>query len=145
MWNRAFKFLVVFCVLSVAAVFLTTFVGVDFGSRNYWDYHGVLLLIFLAAFPRLTLLFSSISSGGIFWWLGWLFAPRLLVAILATFAYWQQNPVLVAAAWLVAIGGESSEKTVFVQRRMYRRARPVNNRYVGAGEIIDVTPNRKEP
>jgi len=69
-------------------------------------------------FPRLTLLFSSVAFGGLFWWLGFIFAPRLLVAILATTAYWQTNTVLVVLTWIWAVGGESAEKkTVYSSRR----------------------------
>ncbi len=50
------------------------------------------------------------------WWLAWIITPRFLVAYLATVAYWQTNPILVAIAWLVALGGESSEKTVVINR-----------------------------
>lgn len=42
--------------------------------------------------------------------------PRFLIAYLATVAYWQTNPILVVIAWLVALGGESSEKTAFIRR-----------------------------
>lgn len=90
--------------------------GVELSHANYWDHHGVLFLLGLAAFPRITLFLSTVASGGILWWLAWLFAPRILVAILATLAYWYVNPILVLVAWLVALGGESSEKHVFVQR-----------------------------
>jgi hypothetical protein len=58
------------------------------------------------------LLFSSVVSGGILWWLGWLFVPRLLVAILATFVYWHTNTFLVVLTWIWALGGESSEKKI---------------------------------
>jgi hypothetical protein len=67
-------------------------------------------MFFMFFFPRLTLLFSSVAWGGILWWLGWIFAPRLLVAILATFSYWESNTLLVVLAWFWAIGGESAEK-----------------------------------
>lgn len=77
---------------------------------NFWDAHGLLFVVFMFFFPRLTLLFSSVATGGLLWWLGWVFAPRLLVAVLATTAYWGTNPVLVTLAWFWAIGGESVEK-----------------------------------
>ena len=77
---------------------------------NFWDVHGLLFLICMFFFPRLTLLFSSVPIGGIFWWLGWVFAPRLLVAILATTAYWHTNMILVIMTWFWALGGESAEK-----------------------------------
>lgn len=82
---------------------------------NYWDHHGVLFLFALAIFPRLTLLLSSIASGGALWWLGWVFAPHLLVAILAI-PYWDQNPVLVVIAWLCAFGGSGGESASAARR-----------------------------
>lgn len=33
---------------------------------NFFDKHGVWTLIFLAIFPRLTLLFGAFASGGVF-------------------------------------------------------------------------------
>jgi hypothetical protein len=78
---------------------------------DFWDVHGWVFLICITIFPRLTLLFSSIATGGLLWWLGFIFAPRLLVAILATMAYWDTNPVLCVIAWVVALSGETSEKS----------------------------------
>lgn len=87
---------------------------------NFWDVHGVLFIVCLFFFPRLTLLVATllswILSGGILWWLGWLLTPRLLVAILATNAYWETNPVLVVLSWFWAFGLESTEKRVVVKR-----------------------------
>lgn len=77
---------------------------------NFWDVHGFWFIFFLFFFPRLTLLFSSVATGGVLWWLGWVFAPRLLVAILATTAYWETNTVLVVLTWFWALGGEGAEK-----------------------------------
>ena len=79
-------------------------------SVNFWDVHGFWFVFFMFFFPRLTLLFSSVVTGGLLWWLGWIFAPRLLVAILATSAYWETNTLLVVFTWLWALLGESSEK-----------------------------------
>lgn len=110
------RFLMVFFVVAVAAALASGLLGVEFGRDNYWNHHGVFFLIFLTAFPRLTLFFGDVVSGGLFWWLSWLFAPRLLVAVLATTAYWVQNPMLVVIAWLIALGGESSEKTIVIRQ-----------------------------
>ncbi|MBC7530387.1 MAG: hypothetical protein H7318_02350 [Oligoflexus sp.] len=88
---------------------------------NFWNDHGVIFLLCMFFFPRLTLLLSSIPFGGIFWWLGFVFAPRLLVAILATIAYWPTNTILVVCTWIWALSGETAEKT-FVSRRGFRRA-----------------------
>jgi hypothetical protein len=96
-------------VVGVASLMMNVF-GVEFGSTDYWDRRGAFFLFFITLFPRLTLLFSSVVSGGFFWWLGWLFAPRLLVALLATTAYWETNPALVFISWLVAFSGELGEK-----------------------------------
>lgn len=79
---------------------------------DFWNEYGVWTLIFLALFPRLTLLFGAFATGGFLWWLGWLFAPHFLVAILSI-PYWDSNPVLCVIAWLMAFGGSGGEyKTV---------------------------------
>ena len=77
---------------------------------NFWDQHGIFFLIFMFFFPRLTLLFSSVAFGGLLWWLGFIFAPRILVAVLASLAYWPQNYILVILAWVWALAGEGAEK-----------------------------------
>jgi len=76
---------------------------------DFFETHGILFLICIAIFPRLTLLVATVY-GGLFWWIGLIFAPRLMVAILATTYYWDTNPILCIIAWIVAIGGESTEK-----------------------------------
>jgi hypothetical protein len=75
---------------------------------NFHDHHEVITLIGLTVFPRITLLVASFASGGLLWWLGWLFAPHLLVAFLSL-TYWDTNPVLVVVAWLLALGGTREE------------------------------------
>jgi hypothetical protein len=123
------RFIVAFLAVTGAVVLASAVLGVDFGRSSYWDKHGLIFLFAIAAFPRLTLLFSSVAWGGLFWWLGWLFAPRILVAVLATLAYWYANPMLVVFAWLIALGGESSEKYVFISRggKGYRGAKWVKS------------------
>lgn len=97
------------------------FGAVDFqyGTTNFWENHGVFFLVFISFFPRLTLLFSSVATGGILWWLGFIFYPRLLVAVLATMAYLQTNPLLVGIAWFVAISGEFAEKKGIVANKRF--------------------------
>jgi hypothetical protein len=75
---------------------------------NFFDQHLPFTLVCLAIFPRLTLLIASFSTGGILWWLGFLFTPHLLVAILSL-PYWGQNPFLVIIAWIMAFGGTATE------------------------------------
>jgi len=75
---------------------------------NFWNVHGIWFLLFLIAFPRLTMLFAINVPFGLLAWAGWLFVPSLLVAILATNYYWQTNPLLCIAAWIwfaMKIGG----------------------------------------
>lgn len=78
--------------------------------ENFWDNHGIFFILFMFFFPRLTLLFSNVAFGGVLWWLGWIFAPRLLVAVLATNIYWEANKILVILTWFWALSGESLEK-----------------------------------
>lgn len=87
---------------------------------DFWEVHGLLFVICLFFFPRLTLLFATVW-GGVLWWIGWLFAPRLTVAILATSLYWETNTVLVVLTWLWALGGEGTEKGTM--RRTVRKRR----------------------
>ena len=102
---------------------------VQFGQVTFWETRGVFFLFFITLFPRLTLLFSSVAFGGIFWWLGFFFAPRVLVAFLATFAYWETNPVLVTISWIIALSGETSEKYVIVNNR--HKARDIHKTFRG--------------
>ena len=88
---------------------------------NFWDVHGIVFLVCMFFFPRLTLLFSSVAFGGFLWWLGWLFVPRILVAILATTAYWDTNPVLCVGAWIWALALESGEKTAVAKTTQRER------------------------
>jgi hypothetical protein len=117
------QMILAFLMVTVGVAAATTWFGMELGHQDYWSNHGFLFLVFIAAFPRLTLLFSSVITGGFFWWLGWLFSPRLLVAVLATQAYWEKNPALVIASWLVAWGGETSEKYAVVHRQKATRAK----------------------
>ncbi len=126
--------LVFFAVTGAIVVFQTLFgLSPGFGTVDYWSMHGILFLIAISLFPRLTLLFSNVASGGLFWWLGWFFAPRLLVAFLATISYWRTNPILVIISWLIALGGESSEKyTVLRSSRFGSPTRKPKEKWVKA-------------
>ena len=89
---------------------------------DYWvRFDSVWFLFALAIFPRLSLLFSSIASGGVLWCLGWFFTPHLLIAVLAV-PYFDENPILCVIAWMIAFAGTLSEgkaasKTVKVTHR----------------------------
>ena len=110
--------------------------------HNFWNVHGFWFIFFMFFFPRLTLLFSSVAFGGLFWWLGLIFAPRILVAILATIGYWQTNPVLIILSWIWAFGGEKFEKKNIVFRRYNSRYhRPQQQPELekkDRGDVIDI-------
>lgn len=76
---------------------------------NFWDIHGWLFLIAVTIFPRLTMLFAVAVPFGWLHWIGWLVAPHLTVAILATIYYWDTDPILCVIAWFVAFGGTAGE------------------------------------
>jgi hypothetical protein len=112
-----FKILFIFLALTGATTLLFNFTDIQLGHLDFFSKHGWIFLFTITFFPRLTLLvsgliFNSIEFGGLIWWASFLFAPRLLVAFMATLAYWNTNKFLVIASWLVAMGGESSEKIV---------------------------------
>jgi len=81
---------------------------------DFWAVHGFVFILFMFFLPRLTtlagLIWGTIVSGGVLWWLGWLFCPRLLVAILGTTYYWDTNPVICVLAWFWALLGDCSEE-----------------------------------
>lgn len=102
--------IMIFVVAMVATSLLFGGTQFDWGYVDFFQKHNFLFLVFISFFPRLTLLFSSVPFGGILWWTGFFFMPRLLVAFLATLAYSKTNPILVGIAWVVAISGEVMEK-----------------------------------
>lgn len=108
--------LITFLAITGAVSLAVHFSEIQFGDVDFWEVHSIWFLIFISFFPRLTLIFSSVPFGGVLWWLGLIFAPRILVATLATVTYWKTNPLLVIISWLIALGGESGEK-VMIRRR----------------------------
>lgn len=114
------KILFIFLAITGASTLLINYADVEFKNIDFFVKHGWFFLVFITFFPRLTLLvsglFGSIEFGGILWWVGFFIAPRILVAMLATVSYWHTNQVLVIISWLVALGGESSEKFVISKR-----------------------------
>jgi hypothetical protein len=110
MKSLVLKGIAIFFLLLVATSLLMDLSKLEFGTIDFFQKHGVFFLIFITLFPRLTLLFSSVATGGFLWWLGFVFCPRILVAGLATVSYFHTNPVLVTISWLVALGGETMEK-----------------------------------
>lgn len=105
-----FKAAAIFFILIVATSVMMDSFQMNFGTTDFFQKHGFLFLIFITIFPRLTLIFSSVATGGFVWWLAFFFCPRVLVATLATVTYFHTNPVLVVISWLVALGGEVAEK-----------------------------------
>lgn len=94
---------------------------------GFWSAHPhpLLLLFGLGAFPRLTTLFVG-GPFGFLHWIGWLFAPHLLVAVLATARYWDTDPLLCVVAWFFAFAGtggegKATQRVVVVRRRRDRR------------------------
>lgn len=115
-------------------------IEVEYGTTNFFQNRGIIFLICITLVPRLTLLFSSVAFGGILWWLGFFFMPRLLVAVLATVAYLKTNPFLVGVAWFVALTGEILEKKKLSTRprfvfRTFRGAESPRER--STGPVID--------
>ena len=86
---------------------------------NFWQVHGILFLLCITFFPRITLLFTG-GPFGILAWLGWVFVPHFLVAILATTFYWHTNPILCVISWFVAFGGTGGEAKVVTYTRPQR-------------------------
>ena len=111
----------IFLILLITVALMNEHFSVEFGHENYFEKRGVFFLLFITLFPRLTLLFSSVAFGGAFWWLGFFFCPRVLIAILATVSYFYTNPILVVISWMIALSGEVFEKWGMRQNRVIVR------------------------
>jgi hypothetical protein len=74
-------------------------------TTSFWQVHGVWFLIFMFLFPRITMLVATPFPVGCLAWVGWVFVPRIVAAILATHFYWDTNPVLCVFTWIFAVGG----------------------------------------
>lgn len=141
-----FKILILILAISGAYSLLSHFSDINFGKVDFFDKHNLFFLLSISLFPRLTLIFSGLLVGSIefgsslLWWLGFFFAPRILVATLATISYWRTNPILVIFSWLIALGGESSEK--FIISKKIRGAPQKYNQYQGT--TIDAEYKIKE-
>jgi hypothetical protein len=76
---------------------------------GFWQEHdvvlGIVFLIFITFFPRITMRFAVAIPFGWGAWVGWLFVPHITVAVYATKLYWQTNPVLCVIGWFVAVVG----------------------------------------
>ena len=102
----------------------------SFWSNHTYDY---ILLIGFTLFPRFSLLFCNISWS-IFILIGWLFLPRVTIAILATLLYSSTNPFLVILSWIFAFGGESAEKKYGYKMRKKKDSRRIDN---AEYEVVD--------
>ena len=98
---------------------------------NFWSHHSTIILIGFTLFPRLSLLFCNITFG-FFFWIGWCFLPRIMIAINATIYYADTNPILVILSWLIALSGESAEKTYGykMKNKKYNKSRTINYEYI---------------
>ena len=97
---------------------------------SFWDAHTYdwVVLIGLALFPRITMLFiggplAALQWFGVLHWIGWVVAPHLLVAIVATTMYWDTDPILCVVAWFFAFAGTGGEGKLAHHRTRRRRRR----------------------
>jgi hypothetical protein len=84
--------------------------------NQFSDNHWIFILLGWAFFPRMMFWFFSAMTGGVLFWLGVLFVPRIMVAFWATTYYWQTNPFLCMIAWFWAVPIESLEKRSIASR-----------------------------
>ena len=81
--------------------------------ENWGAFGGLVLMILCAIFPRIAMIVAMLFGGlgvaflGI---LGWIFVPRITIAIIATVNYFDTNPVLCILAWIILLCGEGAEK-----------------------------------
>ena len=94
---------------------------------TYWTYHTIFLLVGFTFFPRLSLLFCNIPSSILFW-LGWFIIPRIVIAVNATIYYLDTNIILVFLSWIIALSGESAEKSYSykIKQKTFNKSRNID-------------------
>lgn len=99
--------------LSIPLIFLTSCSTdvVSTKGEDFFTNHSFIQLLGWVFFPRLMFWFFSVITGGFWFWVGVLFVPRIMVAFWATTYYWSSNPFICVIAWIVALSGESAEKS----------------------------------
>lgn len=109
MINRILKslwFLPLLAITSCATKYVTH------DGTSVFEYHTVLQLLGWVLFPLIMFWFFSAIHGGFFFWTGVIFFPRIVAAFFATYYYWSTNPFICIIAWMVALSGETAEKTM---------------------------------
>lgn len=86
-------------------------------NTGFWEHHGIFQLLGWFFFPRLMFWFFSVITGGFWFWVGVLCIPRIMVAVWATTYYWDTNMFLCIGAWIYALTGEGTEKTITLSRK----------------------------
>ena len=76
---------------------------------DFWQNHGWLFLLGCVFFPRITTLFFTTMTFGVWHILGWIFCPHFMVAFIATGLYWHTDPILCVIAWILAFNGTGVE------------------------------------
>lgn len=101
---------------------------------DFWNYHGILFLVFIRYFPRLTIFFATQVSLHLLglpifvalpiYIILFIFLPYLLVAILATFIYWTNNPILCCIAWIIFLNELDDERIRRAENRNSEQTEP---------------------
>ena len=112
--NKYLIFTILFSLVALTGC-STDVVSVE--GQSFWTNHGVFQLLGWVFFPRIMFIFFSVMTGGLGFWLGVLFVPRIMVAFWATTYYWHTNPLLCIMAWIFALSGETKEKTLVVSKK----------------------------
>ena len=76
------------------------------------EIQGIRVLFVAIFFPRLTMVFAVSVPFGFLAWLGWVVAPHITIAVVATEYYWITNPILCVIAWFIAFAGTGGETKV---------------------------------
>lgn len=106
---KSFSLFVMFILPIFFAISCSTETVTGHGEAFFLK-HGYLQLLGWWVFPRLMFWFFSVMTGGLWFWVGVFFVPRIMAAFWATTYYWDTNPILCVIAWLVAFSFESAEK-----------------------------------
>ena len=102
----------IFLILAIFTLTACSTETVSPQGEDFFTHHSFFQLLGWVMFPRLMFWFFSVITGGFWFWVGVFFVPRIMVAFWATTYYWDTNPALCVIAWIIALTGESAEKSV---------------------------------
>ena len=71
---------------------------------DFWNDHSIFFFLALIFIPRLSMVyFGMIAQSSVGAIAGWIFVPRITMAIVFSGMYYDNNPTLIVFFWIIAV------------------------------------------